>query len=639
MKRILVLLTAVACGGNNGGGDDGPNYGDQHPRIKITTNAAGMKAAFDAQAPEAVAFLKTTDDWVGGSSVYNYEPWNAALVGQLSGDPKYCTAAIAAVDKLVTSEQATIDGGGNPSVSDDDYYDVGSDVGNLALVYDWCYSQIASDRRQAWLAYAQQAVFNIWHPDGAMWGGKAAPWTGWAINDPENNYYYNFLRATMLLGLAAHGEYDGVDQWLAYFHDTKVLGEMNPHFDTNVVGGGSREGTGYGVSLRGLWELFDIWQASTGENLAAMSPHTRASLLFFLHEVLPTGDRVAPTGDQSRDSTASFFDYHRQYVESLITLFPDDPLAPKAKAMLASSSIPKMGQQFMQYADFINSNPIAPSPQDSMGTAFYGAGTGQLFMRSGWDKHATWVNMNAGPYTQSHAHQDQGAIMIYKDGWLAYDPVVDSHSGLPQDIVDHGTLRILNSSSKATAQKMDTAATMLALHSGTGYVHAATDLAPVYGTAVTQFQREIIYLEPDTVVIFDRTASSGQQVWSLAFPKQPTINGATTTVTNAGRTLTVQRLGEGSATSSVFAYNTDSDFSGGYRLDETVAGGSHQWLHVAYVDQAVTSVTATDATSADITLAGGKQVHVSFNPSAVGATLKIGSDTTTLGAGVDSLPE
>ena len=101
----------------------------------------------------------------------------------------------------------------------------------------------------------------------------------------------------------------------------------------------------------------------------------------------------------------------------------------------------------------------------------------------------------------------------------------------------------------------------------------------------------------------------------------------------------MQRLGEPGATSSVYSYNTDSDFSTGFRLDETVAGGSHQWLHVAYVDSAVTSVTATDATSADITLAGGKLVHVSFNPSTVGATLKIGSDTTTLGAGVDSLPE
>jgi len=639
-RRLVVILGLVAACGDDGGG--GPNFGDQHPRIKPTVNADGMKAALDAMSPEAKKFIATADRWVGGEDVYLFPAWGGALLGQLTGDAKYCSAAIAEVDKFVKSEQTLIDSGSNPTVAGDDYYNIGDDVGDLALVYDWCYGAIDADRRTAWLAYAQQAVWNVWNPDDAKWGGKASPWVGWAVDDPENNYYYNFLRATMLLGLAAHGEYDAgaagkPDQWLAMFHDTKVIGQMNPAFE-QISGGGSREGTGYGVSLMRLWELYDIWQASTGENLATLSPHTRASMLFFLHEIVPTLDRIAPTGDQSRDSTASFFDYHRHYVQSLITLFPSDPLAPKAKAMLAASSLPEMSQQFMQVFDFVNANSIQASAEDTLGTAFYGPGTGQLFARSGWDKHATWINMNAGPYTQSHAHQDQGAIMIYKDGWLAYDPVIDSHSGLPQEIDDHGTIRVMNGSS-ATKQKTGESSTMLALHKGDGYLHAAADLQPVYGTAMTKFQRELIYLEPDTVVIFDRASSSGSQVWSLAFPKQPTINGAITTTTNAGHTLTVQRLGETGATSAIHNYNADGDFSSGFRLDETVPGGDHAWFHVAYIDNAVTSVTMTDATSADIVLAGGKMVHVSFNASAVGGSLTIAGSATTLGAGVDSLPE
>ena len=636
MKRFVLLVCVVAACGDDGGG--GPNFADQHPRIKLTVNP-GMQAAFDAKAPEAVKFQKIVDSAIGGEDVYLFAAWNAALMGQLTGDAKYCTAAVAQVDKLVMSEQALIDGGQNPMIAGDDYYSVGDNIGDLALTYDWCYASIDSDRRQAWLGFAQQAVFNVWNPDDAMWGGKKAPWTGWAIDDPENNYYYNFLRATMLLGLAAHGEYDGVDQWINFFHDTKIMNEMDPHFDMSVVGGGSREGTGYGTSLRGLWELYDIWQASTGENLATKSPHTRASLLFFIHEMVPTLDRIAPTGDQSRDSTASFFDYHRQFVQSLITLFPDDSLAPRAKAMLAASSLPEMGQPFMYEYDMINSSSLTPTTLDGLGTAFYGAGTGQLFARSGWDTHATWINMNAGPYTQSHAHQDQGALMIYKDGWLAYDPVIDSHSGLPQAIDDHGTLRILKDANTSDEQMMGAATTILALHKGDGYVHAAADLAPVYGSAVSKFQREMIYLEPDTVVTFDRVSSTGSQVWSLAFPNMPTIAGNITTETASGHTLTVDRVTEGAATPTVHAYSSDSDFMGGFRLDETVGGGDHQWLHVTYVDGGVTAITATDATSADITLAGGKMVHVSFNPSTVGATLTIGGNMVTLGAGVDSLPE
>ena len=355
--------------------------------------------------------------------------------------------------------------------------------------------------------------------------------------------------------------------------------------------------------------------------------------------MVPTLDRFAPTGDQSRDSTASFFDYQRQFVQSLITLFPDDPLAPRAKAMLAASSLPEMGQPFMYEYDFINSNAIAASQLDGLGTAFYGAGTGQLFARSGWDTHATWINMNLGPYTQSHAHQDQGALMIYKDGWLAYDPVIDSHSGLPQAIDDHGTLRILKNASTADEQMVGSATAILALHKGDGYVHVAADLAPVYGSAVTKFQREMIYLQPDTVVTFDRVSSTGSQVWSLAFPKMPTIAGKITTETASGHTLTVNRVTESAATSTIYSYQSDSDFNGGYRLDETVPGGDHAWLHVTYIDGGVTNVTATDATSADITLAGGKMVHVSFNAGSVGGTLTIAGTAVTLGAGVDSLPE
>jgi hypothetical protein len=639
MKRRVVLSLCVmaACSSGDGGGP-GPTLRDMHPRIKLTVNP-GMQAAYDANAPEAKRFENMVDNQVGGGDIYDFSAWNAALMGQLTGDAKYCTAAIAQVDKFVKSEQAAIDGGQDPSVAGDDYYGIGDDIGDLALTYDWCFGAVSSDQRTAWLSYAQQAVFNVWNPDAAMWGSRKSPWVGWAVDDPENNYYYNFLRATMLLGLAAHGDLDGIDQWITMFHDTKVMGQMDPHFDMSVTGGGSREGTGYGVSLRRLWELYDIWQASTGENLATASPHTRASLLFFIHEMLPTLDRVSPTGDQSRDSTASFFDYHRQYVQSLITLFPDDPLAKPARAMLDASSLPTMSQQFMYAYDFVNSNSITGGSLDGLGTAFYGAGTGQLFARSGWDKHATWINMNAGPYTQSHAHQDQGAIMIYKDGWLAYDPVIDSQSGLPQDVGDHGTLRILKTGTTATQQVMGASTTMLALHKGDGYLHVAADLAPVYGSAVTKFQREVIYLAPDTVVIFDRTSSTGSQVWSLAFPKLPTIAGAITTETASGHTLTVNRLTEAAATSAIHNYSTDNDFSTGFRLDETVPGGDHAWLHVAYVDAAVTAVTATDATSADITLAGGKQVHVSFNPTGVGATLTIAGNAVTLGAGVDSLPE
>jgi hypothetical protein len=634
-KLLVVALLAAGCHGGSG-----PSLSDQHPRIYINANKDRLSAALTAGTPEAVRFQKMVDGWLGGDDVYNFEPWNAALLGQLTGDAKYCAAAVKAVDTEVKAASSAISAGNAPDVASDDYLGIGDDIGDLALVYDWCYEALSLDQRSTWLQYANQAVSNVWNPNGATWGGTQASWDGWAIDDPDDNYYYSFLRATMLLGLAAHGDYAGADQWITEFHDTKLVGELVPNFDMNLQGGGSREGTGYGVSLRGLFELYDFWGASTSENIATMTPHTRASMLDFIHQVLPTLDRVAPTGDQSRDSTASFFDYHRMFLQELVHLFPDDPLAAPALALLKGSSVPAMTEQFMYVYDFLLASDVQPTTLAGLGTAYYAPGTGQLYARSGWDPHATWINMNAGPYTESHAHQDQGALIIYKDGYLAYDPVIDSHSGLPQDVDDHGTLRVVKNG-KPVAQQLGNASTLLALHAGTGYVHIAADLTALEGNDATKLQRELVYLQPDTVVIYDRatTPAGDQQVWSLAFPASPTVSGAATTVTASGHTLSIERLGPTAATGSVYNFTQSSDFSNGYRLDETMAGGDNRWLHVATIDGAATQITSSDGNTVDLVLADGTHAHVAFDPTGVGGTLMLGSQSIALGAGVDTLPE
>ena len=633
---LVLVLASAACTSSKG-----TQLAAGHPRIYLGMHRDALAAALTT-TPAGQRFKRIVDGWVGGQDVYGFEAWNAALVGQLTGDPKYCTAAIAAVDMQVQAAQTAIAAGHAPDVANDDYLAVGGDIGDLALTYDWCYDAIPSDRREAWRSYANQAVGNVWNAKSATWGAKSMPWNGWAVDDPGDNYYYSFLRATMLLGLAEKGDDPDGDKWIAEFHDTKLAGELVPAFTKDLIGGGSREGTGYGVSMRDLFELYDLWQGSTGEQIATMTPHTRASMLASIHQVLPTLDRVAPTGDQARDSTAAFFDYNRQYLAELVALFPGDPLAPRVQALLAASSVPKMTHQFEAVYDFLNANAgVAPTALDGLNTAYYAAGIGQLYARSGWDTHATWLNFTAGPYTESHAHQDQGAVMLYKDGWLAYDAGIDSRSGLRQEVEAHGTLRIVDGGA-TVPQRMGKASQLLALHAGPGYVHVAADLTPVYGGKVTALQREILYLEPDVVVIYDRatTSASSQQVWQLAMPAMPAIAGAQTTETAAGHQLTIVRASPASATGSVYDYTADSDFSGGYRLDETAPGGDVRWLHVLWIDGAVTSQQAIDDNTVELQLAGGQTATVAFRPDAVGGTLTLGGrQAISLDAGVDALPE
>ncbi len=661
---LLVGLLVGACGTNqapgtgedagsgfsgpNGTGDptgpdvddDGtlPTYPTQHPRIYLSTQKARLEAALAANTAPAARWKAKVDQWVAGSDLWGFGAWNGALLGALTSNPAYCTKAVSVVEAQVVAAEARIAAGQAAEVSLDSYLHVGEMIGDLALVYDWCFQAVTPGQRTRWIAYANTAIGNVWNPSAAKWGGATIPWSGWSTNNPSNNYYYSFMRATMLVGLATKDENPQADAWIAQFRDTKILGQLVPTFSADLVGGGSREGTGYGVAMRNLFELYDLWYATTGEKLHTKTKHARSSMMSFVHQTLPTFDRVAPTGDQSRDSTASFFDYHRNYLQLLISLFPNDPAASKAKQLLASSTVPAMTQSFMLAYDFLYDNDdVTAATLDGLGTTYYAPGIGELYARSGWDRHATWVNLIAGPYTESHAHQDQGALMIYKDGWLAYDPVVDSHSGLDQAVTTHGLVRIDNGGSPVR-QIAETVSSVKALHTGTGWVYTSADLTPAYdgNGAVQKVQRDIVYLLPDVVVVYDRVEGGSSQTWQLAVPTQPSISGNTATIAAAGHQLHVTKLGAG--TLSSYDYRANSDFTGGFRLEQTTSGGAQRYLNVLAIDSAASGVTGS-GDSAQLHLSDGRNVTIAFDHDAAGVTLTIDGTATSLGAGVDALAQ
>ena len=635
-------------GGGGGGGHDPeddvlPTYPTEHPRIYLTPNRVRLEAALAANTAAATKFRTRVDQWVAGADLWGFQAWNAALLGQLTGNPAYCTKAIATIEAQVVAAESKIAGNQQPDVAGDSYLQIGEVVGDLALVYDWCFDQVTTSARARWLAYANQAIWNVWHHTEAKWGSKTFPWSGWSVENPSNNYYYSFLRATMLVGLAANGESADADGWIVQFRDDKIMSELVPAFDSDLIGGGSREGTGYGVAMRRLFELYDFWHATTGEKLATKTDHTRSSMLSFMHQTLPTLDRVAPTGDPSRDATAAFFDYHRNYLQELVSMFPNDALAGRAKSLLAASSVPAMTNSFMVAYDFLYDNAdIASQSIDELDGTYYGSGIGELYSRSGWDPHATWVNLIAGPYTESHAHQDQGSIMIYKDGWLAYDPVVDSHSGINQETSTHGLVRI-DSGTTPVRQIASTISKLVALHTGPGWVHASADLTPAYNGAATvqKVHRELVYVKPDVVIVFDRVSTSAgtTQTWQLATPVQPSISGNTATISNAGHALKVTRIAPTSGTMSSFDYRANSDFSGGFRIDYQQPGGTNRYLHVLGIDGAAATATASGTNGVTVHLADGRIVTASFAADTAGGTLTIDGATTTLGVGVDALPE
>lgn len=655
---LATALTAGACGGDDETGasaspapdaaaadgattsPDGattdprkdPVIPETHPRIYMSAGAKTRLAGkLGASAPAAKRFRDMVDAQVGGQSFYGFEAWNASLLGALTGDARYCTYAVAMTETWVKAEEALIASGARAEVAGDSYLAVGEVIGSLAMVYDHCHASLSDAQRTRWRTYANQAVWNVWHPEDAKWGAKTFTWTGWSIDNPYNNYHYSFLRATMLLGLATYNEAPEGAQWVDLFRKDKLT-KLVTAFDQNLQGGGSREGTGYGTAFKTLFELYDFWEATTGERIWDLTAHTRASLVHFMHATTPTLDRIAPFGDHSRDSTAEFFDYHRELVLAAQHLIGKDPIGEVAQTYLEGVSIKEMGQRFLFVWDFLYADPShAKRPLTKLAPTYYAPGTGMTFVRSGWGKDATWGAFIAGPYTESHAHHDQGSLLFYKNAWLAYDSNIASSSGIEQEEENHNLVRLVQGTTSLRMQESKSPGKTTSLADTGDVVHWAGKLEALYGNpSVTRVEREVVFLRPlETFVVFDRIeADVTKTVWQLNAPTTPTSASASGkwTVAGSGSSLEVFVLAPSDATTAVTsAAGIGGSVNSGARLDVS-SGGHTRYLTVLATGGRVTSATAStagDTTTANLSFAGGASGTVSFSTNGTGGTVKV----------------
>ncbi len=625
-----------------------------HPRILLADDPGLARLKTQLQGNEAAArrFRDVVTSQMTGGDNYGFEPWYAALMFRLTGEPLYAAYAVQQTDAVVAAEEMLIAQDMRAVVAGDSYLEVGGVVGNVALVYDWSYDRLTPAQRSRWLTYSNQSVKNIWNHRSARWGNKTYPWTGWSVDNPSNNYYYSFLRATMLLGLASHGENAQSQTWLDTFRIAKLEKQLFPTFKRDLEGGGSREGTGYGTAMRGLFQMLDWWERSTGERLAERAPHTLASMAHMMHSTVPTLDRLAPTGDHARDSSAALYDYHRDYLLALMALFPKERLSGMAKTFLAGSSVPVMKQGFNAYIDFLYGDSHVPAqPLADLSTTYWGAGTGQLMMRSAWKPAAasastTFVNFICGPYTESHAHRDQGSFVLYRGGWLLNDANMQSSSGIEQGEDMHNQLRF-EMAGAAVKQSTGAGCKLTALLDNALFTYASARITGAYeGRVVIQkVEREFVFIKPDTFVVLDRSAAAPgtRRIWTLNLPPSaapatpatpaapatpPTVVGDHLRFGDAGKRLDIDRLSPLGITSEVIPWRSlGGSIQGGWRIDAADKNASGEpFLHVLGTAGSVASAARADGPGqigARVRLADGREAVVRFGLEAPSASLTL----------------
>lgn len=391
--------------------------------------------SIDTNSTEYATWKAFVDAAVGGSPGYAFQYYEAALMARLAAErpelgldeDAYANYAIAGVDAYVASAESTIAAGGRPKIAADSYLHIGPSIRNIASTYDWLYDRLTSEQRTRWSAFAEQAIWNVWNHQDAQWGGKPFSWSGWSRDNPGNNYFYSFLTATMFWGLASENQ-----TWLDFLRTDRFPLLVN--YFNDLPGGGSQEGTGYGVSHKGLFQVYREWLDATGEDFSARNSHARESIDYWVHATVPTLDRLAPIGDQSRDSSASLYDYHEHLMLEAVYLNRGTAEAERGTWWLNNNSVDGMYNGFNRiYALIRDANWKATAPTALL---YHSPGTGHLFARSSWNPTATWLSFVCGPYVEAHAHQDQGAFSIYKDEWLAVTENIHTHSGLHGYISD-----------------------------------------------------------------------------------------------------------------------------------------------------------------------------------------------------------
>ena len=233
--------------------------------------------------------------------------------------------------------------------------------------------------------------------------------------------------------------------------------------------------------------------------------------------------------------------------------------------------------------------PVA-DPRPALPTEYLAPGAGLLSARTGWDAQARWFTYKLGWNSIDHQQGTGNMFEFYRKGeWLTkqwagygvfsgnsdYKNTLALQNDPPNTGISFWQANYAHGSQYAYGPGGDP--TWLAHSLAPHYVYASGDAANLYNnpdansSAILQAQRAIVWLKPDTIVVYDRAASASanrfKRFW-LMLPAAPIIVGHHVTVTTAGaQTLAVDTLLPTTATLSF-----DNSVPNGAGYDETAVG-------------------------------------------------------------------
>jgi len=564
------------------------------------------------------------------------------FTGYVKNEPTaadYLKAAVKVTDSQITSEFDLVSKKIPPGVQYNQSLYEGPTIQNIAWAYDFGFDLLTAEQKEKWSSYVEQTLTQHWSGVLTSWNATEKKyifgngvitncwfwkpsWTtnnvaysggtspcveignagsGWALNDAGNNYFYSFVTSTLSWALVSRNT-----KWFD-FAQSYIFPSLVEYYSA-YSGGGTREGTSYGVYLKALFSMYNIWRDSTGEDLSQLTPHSKETIKYWIHATSPDFAKYSAWGDQPIYPDPFLFDYNRHLMIEAVNLNPTSIEAKYATWWLQTLNLGQgsgvMGTRSnCKYDLLVNPNitPILPTDATNPLEKYqYSQMTGIISARSSWASNASWFLAMAGLFDQSHAHEEQGSFILYKQGWVTAAsnlfcnlcaPTTDKNvvrfvdstgatkpqfgglynSDYSNQIKDTNGNYYLRKTPALTYQdKGDVLDVQIAVPGELYHNPDAWLALRETSDIVSYWNRQFQYTRStNTLKIYDKCEliNNGKAIFQLHFTTEPIISGNTVTTNNLTAKFTLLNTTAPITINKIYMPNTSSAYKGGYKIE------------------------------------------------------------------------
>jgi hypothetical protein len=450
----------------------------------------------------------------------------------------------------------------------------GHDLARCALAYDLCYEHWTAEQRARFHQYMNKTVDENSGSESHVFHNGWYGYKHWGIGLACYATYYENPRAPDILA--------------ALNQDWRT--RAAPALRLAGNGGGWAEGYYINYWLYEWLFFSEVARRCEGVNYYEDAPEFFANRavagMFEIYPGIRTygSRRPIPMGDGGGRLFGGDRDKNLSSRRILVNYYRHDQDHQSVHTF--NEATPRSSVGVYAYKDFLWRDPgVGMADLEGFKLSHLSPGPGYVCARSSWDEDATYFFFKCGDRFTAHQHLDVGHFLIFKHEELVGDGGHYDAFGSPHDVnyhlrsIAHNTILVHdpdeswpairagavsgNDGGQAHAwphhngavsdpqawerdEELYDVGDILAFEDSGDYVYIAADCARAYAPhKVTAFVRQIAFIRPDTVLVFDRVHAGNpefKKTWLLHVMTPPTVMEDHLVVTNGQGRLFVQTL-------------------------------------------------------------------------------------------------